>query len=267
MPLVAAKCTQCGANIEVNPSQDAGICPHCGTAYVTEKVIKNYITNNYTNIGSVNIDTLNVSMPDPVEHTVNSYSAYMKQKEYKKAYLLLRDELDLDSANVVLNLLAYHFSIRCKLESTAEWDHKMEFIPRTTFCDAVTEYKKLIADLKSGKTDVVEPQEVKPVRNYFTGDTIYKYNQVIYELSFKQKEKYSKIVNEVQQEIDAQREFDKLKDEADTLLAPLKLKQAMKEQARQAKKKRTIAILVGVGILLFILFGIVINVIASKLSP
>ena len=79
MPLVAAKCTQCGANIEVNPSQDAGICPHCGTAYVTEKVIKNYITNNYTNIGSVNIDTLNVSDAVKAEMraiTPHTYTGY-----------------------------------------------------------------------------------------------------------------------------------------------------------------------------------------------
>lgn len=84
MPLVAAKCTQCGANIEVNPSHDAGICPHCGTAYVTEKVIKNYITNNNLNVGGVNIDKVNVSVPDHIEKVVKSYSAYMKKKEYEK---------------------------------------------------------------------------------------------------------------------------------------------------------------------------------------
>lgn len=51
MPLVAAKCTQCGANIEVDDTKEAGICKYCGTAFITEKVINNYntyITNNYT---------------------------------------------------------------------------------------------------------------------------------------------------------------------------------------------------------------------------
>ena len=42
MGLVAAKCTQCGANIEVDDTNDAGICKYCGTAFVTEKVINNY---------------------------------------------------------------------------------------------------------------------------------------------------------------------------------------------------------------------------------
>ncbi len=51
MPLVAAKCIQCGANIEVDDTKEAGICKYCGTAFITEKAINNYntyITNNYT---------------------------------------------------------------------------------------------------------------------------------------------------------------------------------------------------------------------------
>ena len=49
MGLVAAKCTQCGANIEVDDTKEAGICKFCGTAFITEKAINNYntyITNN-----------------------------------------------------------------------------------------------------------------------------------------------------------------------------------------------------------------------------
>ena len=37
MSLVAAICTQCGAQIEVDDSKEAGICKHCGTAFITEK--------------------------------------------------------------------------------------------------------------------------------------------------------------------------------------------------------------------------------------
>ena len=43
MSLVAARCTQCGANITVDSSKDAGICPHCNTAYIVEKAIKDFI--------------------------------------------------------------------------------------------------------------------------------------------------------------------------------------------------------------------------------
>ncbi len=57
MGLVAAKCTQCGANIEVDASQEAGICKYCGTAYITEKAINNYniVNNNYINAENLNL--------------------------------------------------------------------------------------------------------------------------------------------------------------------------------------------------------------------
>lgn len=60
MGLVAAKCTQCGSNIEVDESKEAGICPHCGTAFITEKAVHNYyntVNNTYQNhIAHAHID-------------------------------------------------------------------------------------------------------------------------------------------------------------------------------------------------------------------
>ena len=50
MGLVAAKCTECGAAIKVDETQERGLCEHCGAEYITEKVINNYTTNyNVTN--------------------------------------------------------------------------------------------------------------------------------------------------------------------------------------------------------------------------
>ncbi len=45
MPLVAAKCTQCGANIQVNNEMEAAVCPFCNTPYIVEKAINNYSIN------------------------------------------------------------------------------------------------------------------------------------------------------------------------------------------------------------------------------
>ena len=39
MPLVAAKCTQCSANIEVDDTHEAGVYKYCETAFITEKAI------------------------------------------------------------------------------------------------------------------------------------------------------------------------------------------------------------------------------------
>ncbi|SCW34778.1 hypothetical protein SAMN02910456_00639 [Ruminococcaceae bacterium YRB3002] len=48
MSLVQAKCTNCGANLNVENTKDAAICPFCGTPYVVEKAIQNYNINNST---------------------------------------------------------------------------------------------------------------------------------------------------------------------------------------------------------------------------
>ena len=55
MPLVQAKCTNCGANLEINNTLDAAVCPYCGAAFIVEKAINNYNnTTNHINAGSVN---------------------------------------------------------------------------------------------------------------------------------------------------------------------------------------------------------------------
>ena len=49
MPIVPAKCPQCGADIEVDTTHEAGLCKNCGAPFVTEKVLKSqniFITNN-----------------------------------------------------------------------------------------------------------------------------------------------------------------------------------------------------------------------------
>lgn len=63
MGLVAAKCPNCGANIEVDMNTKAGICKYCGTAFVTQEAIVNFntsIINN--NIITNNIKAENVNI-------------------------------------------------------------------------------------------------------------------------------------------------------------------------------------------------------------
>jgi DNA-directed RNA polymerase subunit RPC12/RpoP len=54
MALVNAKCTSCGANLEVDGTQDAAICKYCGTAFIVEKAVNNY------NIASAQINAQTV---------------------------------------------------------------------------------------------------------------------------------------------------------------------------------------------------------------
>lgn len=53
MSIVAAKCPQCGANLQVDNSKEAGICPSCGTPFITEKAVNNYQVQVTQNIGTV----------------------------------------------------------------------------------------------------------------------------------------------------------------------------------------------------------------------
>lgn len=55
MPLVQAKCTNCGANLEINNTLDAAVCPYCNVPFVVEKAINNYNTANHINAGVVNV--------------------------------------------------------------------------------------------------------------------------------------------------------------------------------------------------------------------
>lgn len=59
MELTPAKCTQCGAQISVDKTKDAGVCPYCGTAYITEKAINLYQTTNNYNIQNATINIVN----------------------------------------------------------------------------------------------------------------------------------------------------------------------------------------------------------------
>ena len=82
MPLVPAVCTQCGAQIEVDDTHEAGVCKHCGTAFVTEKAICNY--NNIYNITN-NINAQNLFVHD-------------SQPQYTKEYAIKRYRLTGDDS-------------------------------------------------------------------------------------------------------------------------------------------------------------------------
>lgn len=56
MPMVPAKCTQCGQNLQIDDTKDAAVCPYCGTAFVTEKAINQYKFE----IGSVVVEGVSV---------------------------------------------------------------------------------------------------------------------------------------------------------------------------------------------------------------
>lgn len=85
MPLVAAKCTQCGASLDVDPEKEAAICPFCHTPFITEKAINNYNTTNITNIGSINAGVVNVESSDSAAMLSRNAETLMSFGEWEKA--------------------------------------------------------------------------------------------------------------------------------------------------------------------------------------
>ncbi len=73
MALVPAKCTNCGANIEVDESKEAGICRYCGTAFITEKAINNYTTNVQVNNNVVQTTNINAGTVHIHEDQLNRF--------------------------------------------------------------------------------------------------------------------------------------------------------------------------------------------------
>ena len=68
MGLIAAKCTQCGANIQIDDTKEAGICEFCGTAFITEKAINNYnISTDNVVINSENVNIYNNNIDSSLE--------------------------------------------------------------------------------------------------------------------------------------------------------------------------------------------------------
>ena len=90
MALVAAKCTMCGSSIKVDDSQEKGVCEHCGTEFITEKVIVNHNTIN-------------------IDKSTNIYFGESTDAKVKK---------DLEKAYKTLKAAGYDY-VNLKLEGTS----------------------------------------------------------------------------------------------------------------------------------------------------
>ncbi len=55
MPIVEAKCPNCGAKLSVDNEKDAAVCEFCGTPYIVEKAIAGAISNSTINNSVINV--------------------------------------------------------------------------------------------------------------------------------------------------------------------------------------------------------------------
>jgi ribosomal protein L7/L12 len=94
MPIVPAKCTQCGANIDIDSTRDAGICQYCGTAFITEKAI-----NHFNNTYNIQNATIHVSGVD-IENLLIRAVQFEKKNDREKALEYYNRVLDIDAFRV-----------------------------------------------------------------------------------------------------------------------------------------------------------------------
>ena len=93
MPLLNAKCTNCGAILRVDSSMDAAVCDHCGAAFIVEKAITNYSTT------TINGSTVNINQGPSAENLLMRGLEYEQKHSYEKALSYYNKVLDIEWDN------------------------------------------------------------------------------------------------------------------------------------------------------------------------
>lgn len=98
MPLVPAKCPECGGNIVVDNEKEAWLCDFCKTPFVIEKAINNFNTvNNITNHNEIKADIVNVyENTDNINNLFERAKEHVKNSCYNEAEKVLNKILDID---------------------------------------------------------------------------------------------------------------------------------------------------------------------------
>lgn len=113
MALVAAKCPNCGGNLEVDPKNDAGVCPFCNTPYITQKAIINYNTTIINN-NTINADTVNIIAGDfdkLLTKAKNSFDSDDVQDAYDSACKALEFKPDDEEAQLIKSICASYLKM------------------------------------------------------------------------------------------------------------------------------------------------------------
>lgn len=87
MPLVQAKCENCGGILQVDSSKKVAICPYCGTPYVVQDAINNYTTH----IEHLHADVVNVNSDTSAKARLDAAEAFMKLHKYGDAHKAFTD--------------------------------------------------------------------------------------------------------------------------------------------------------------------------------
>lgn len=98
MNYVAAKCPNCGANIEIDDSQEKGICQHCNTEFIAQKAVNNtYITNNQS---TQIIKNIYGKEQQDADDYISIGEGFLKIREYGKAKEAFNKAMEREPQNI-----------------------------------------------------------------------------------------------------------------------------------------------------------------------
>ena len=88
---VPAICSHCGGSLDVDPSQEAAVCPYCGTAFIVEKAINHY-NMEHAEVNHVDhiehVDNVTVDLKGSFDSVLGFASEQMKESRKMKAEML-----------------------------------------------------------------------------------------------------------------------------------------------------------------------------------
>ena len=91
---VPAKCTNCGASLNVDPGQTAAVCPFCNSAYIVEKAIQDY---RISVSGNVMINGSNISINGKnIDNLLERANQYARTGDFDEALKFFNEVLDSD---------------------------------------------------------------------------------------------------------------------------------------------------------------------------
>ena len=103
--LVPAICTQCGGQVQVDPSQEAAVCQYCGTPFIVEKAIQNY---SIQNAKIEHVDTVNINTKSTAESFFGFLGKQMSEsREVRREERRERRAADREQQKLFLKIFGY----------------------------------------------------------------------------------------------------------------------------------------------------------------
>jgi len=94
---VPAKCTCCGATLEVDPRQEAAVCRYCNTPFIVEKAINNY---NVSVSGNIHVASATINIQGKnLENLIKRAKIFEEKGELRNALNYYEQVLDIDIEN------------------------------------------------------------------------------------------------------------------------------------------------------------------------